>query len=152
MATETQKEVGGVFQVVHRLTDAQVGELLALYRNEWWTRNRQEADVRRMLEQTGLVFGLCEGGVPGAPGRLVAFARVLTDNVYKATLYDVIVAPDCRGRGLGQLLMNAVLEHPAVAKVEHIELYCLPELVPFYRALGFTDELGGLRLMRLRRG
>ena len=152
MATETDKEIGKVFQVVHRLTDAQLAELLVLYRKEWWSRNRQEAEVRRMLEQTDLIFGLCEGGAPGAPGRLVAFARVVTDSVYKATLYDVIVAPDYRGQGLGQLLMNTVLEHPAVAKVEHVELYCLPELVPFYRALGFTDELGGVRLMRLSRG
>jgi len=151
MATETQKEVGGLFQVVHRLTDAQVAELLGLYRNEWWTRERQEADVRRMLEHTDIVVGLCEGGRAGAPGRLVAFARVVTDYVYKATLYDVIVAPDYRGRGLGPLLMNAVLSHPAVAKVAHAELYCLLELVPFYRTLGFTDELGGLRLMRLRK-
>jgi len=27
------------------------------------------------------------------------------------------------------------------------ELYCLPELVPFYRKWGFTEELGGLRFM-----
>src|SRR3972149_5512408 len=101
MATETDKEIGKVFQVVHRLTDAQVGELLVLYRNEWWTRERQEGDVRPMLGHTDIGVGLCEGGRAGAPGRLVAFARVVTDYVYKATLYDVIVAPDYRGRGLG---------------------------------------------------
>jgi GNAT superfamily N-acetyltransferase len=151
MATETDKAIGRVFQVVHRLTEAQAGELVALYRNEWWTRTRQEADVRRMLAGTDLIFGLCEAGAPGAPGRLVAFARVVSDGVYKATVYDVIVAADCRGQGLGRLLMNTVLEHPAVAPVEHIELYCLPELVPFYQALSFTDELGGLRLMRLKK-
>ena len=153
MATETDKEIGKVFQVVHRLTEAQAGELVALYRNEWWTRNRQEADVRRMLEHTDLIFGLCEARAPRSfgAGRLVAFARVVSDSVYKATLYDVIVAPEYRGQGLGRLLMNAVLEHPAVAQVEHVELYCLPELVSFYRALGFTEELGGLLLMRLKK-
>lgn len=151
MATETDRAAGRLFQVVHRLTDAQIEELLALYRNEWWTRERREADVRRMLEGADLLFGLCEAGALGAPGPLVAFARVVSDGVYKAALYDVIVAPDCRGQGLGALLMNAVLEHPALAEVEHIEHYCLPELVPFYRSLGFTDELGGLRLMRRKR-
>lgn len=151
METKTDKEIGKVFQVVHRLNEAQVAELMALYREAWWTRERQEADVRRMLEHTDLLFGLCEGGAPGAPGRLVAFARVVSDSVYKATLFDVIVAPEYRGQGLGRLLMSAVLEHPAVAQVQHIELYCLPELVPFYRALGFTEELGGLLLMRLKK-
>lgn len=152
MATETEKEAGKVFQVVHRLTDAQVAELLALYRNEWWSRNRQEAEVRRMLEGTDVIVGLCEGGRAGAPGRLVAFARVVTDLVYRATIYDVIVSADYRGRGLGQMLMNNILSDPKLAGVEYLELYCLPELMPFYRALGFTDELDGVRLMRLSRG
>lgn len=152
MATEMDKEIGKVFQVVHRLTDAQVAELLALYRKEWWSRNRQEAEVRRMLEGTEVIVGLCEGGRAGAPGRLVAFARVVTDFVYRATIYDVIVSADYRGRGLGQMLMNNILSDPKLAGVEYLELYCLPELMPFYRALGFTDELGGVRLMRLSRG
>ena len=152
MATETDKEIGKVFQVVHRLTDAQVAELLALYRKEWWSRNRKEAEVRRMLEGTNIIVGLCEGGRAGAPGRLVAFARVVTDFVYRATIYDVIVSADYRGRGLGQMLMNTILSDPKLAGVEYLELYCLPELAPFYRALGFTDELGGVRLMRLSRG
>ena len=152
MATETDKEIVKVFQVVHRLTEAQVTELVALYRNEWWTRNRQEVGVRRMLEGTGLIFALCAGGAPGAPGRLVAFARVVTDFVYRATIYDVIVSADYRGRGLGQMLMNNILSDPKLAGVEYLELYCLPELMPFYRGLGFTDELGGVRLMRLSRG
>lgn len=152
MATKTDKEIGKVFQVVHRLADAQVAELLALFRKEWWSRNRQEAEVRRMLEGTEVIVGLCEGGRAGAPGRLVAFARVVTDFVYRATIYDVIVSADYRGRGLGPMLMNNILSDPKLAGVEYLELYCLPELMPFYRALGFTDELGGVRLMRLSRG
>jgi putative acetyltransferase len=35
--------------------------------------------------------------------------------------------------------------------VEHIELYCLPELQAYYQAAGFTNELGGVQLMRLER-
>jgi predicted N-acetyltransferase YhbS len=63
----------------------------------------------------------------------------------------VIVAPEWQGRGLGRMLMNALLAHPRLAAVEMIELSCQREMVPFYRRWGFTDELGeSLRMRRLR--
>lgn len=61
---------------------------------------------------------------------------------------NVVVAPDFRGHQLGRALLDAVVSHPALARVGHIELYCLPELVPFYQKWGFTGELGALRFMR----
>ena len=78
----------------------------------------------------------------------MAFARVLTDGVYKALIFDVIVAGSHRDHGLGRALMDALLEHPRLKSVRHLELYCLPELIPFYRRWGFSDELGELRFLR----
>jgi predicted GNAT family N-acyltransferase len=81
-------------------------------------------------------------------GRLVGFARVLTDEVYLAVVLDVIVAPDLRGSGLGETLLDAIVGHPRLASVRSIELVCQPDLMPFYRRWGFTDQVGGSRLMR----
>jgi GNAT superfamily N-acetyltransferase len=97
-----------------------------------------------MLEQTDIVVAFCER----ESCRLVAFARVLTDGVYKALILDVIVADSHRNHGLGRALMDALLEHTTLKTVRHLELYCLPELIPFYRRWGFTDELGELRFLR----
>jgi hypothetical protein len=49
------------------------------------------------------------------------------------------------------MLMDAVVNHPALRSVTHLELYCLPEMTPFYERWGFTTDLGELRLMRLAR-
>jgi ribosomal protein S18 acetylase RimI-like enzyme len=130
------------------LTDAQVRQLHALYRNEWWTRDRTLDEVRRMLAQSDYVFGLTE---PGS-GALVAFARVLTDRVFKAFVFDVIVAPAHRGRKAGRAIVDAVLEHPDLAAVRHWELYCLPEMVSFYRQWGFSADVGGVVLLRRQGG
>jgi len=40
---------------------------------------------------------------------------------------------------------------PRLSRVKHFELYCLPELEPFYESFGFSTEAGGVRLMRLAR-
>jgi predicted GNAT family N-acyltransferase len=97
-----------------------------------------------MLEHSDVIVGFC-----GAEHKhLVAFARVLTDYVYKALVLDVIVEAESRGRGLARVLMDAVVSHPSLASVRHFELYCRPELIPLYRKWGFSDELGDLRFMR----
>lgn len=133
---------------IRALGEAQVRELHALYQGEWWTAGRELPDIRRMLAHTDLLFGYQDR----TSGRLLAFARVLTDRAYKALVFDLIVAPDHRGRGLGKALVEDVLAHPELAFVRHIELYCQPELLPFYARWGFTTDVGGIVLLRKSSG
>lgn len=131
-------------RLVDKLNDKQVEELWALYQREWWTESRRREDVRRMLAGTGMVIALEDSET----GELVAFSRVLTDGVYRAHLFDVIVKESHRGRGLGQAVIDAVLEHPVLSRVEKIILSCRTELVPFYERWGFTTDLGkGIHFM-----
>jgi predicted GNAT family N-acyltransferase len=116
-----------------------------LFATAWWTASRTPEDVSRMLAASTLTVGL----VHRPAGRLVGFARALTDGVYLAVVLDVVVAPDARGAGLGALLLDTVLAHPAVAGARSVELVCQPELVPFYRRWGFTERVGRSVLMRL---
>lgn len=106
------------YEFIDRLNEAQIDQLMALYRNEWWTKERKLEDVRRMLAHTDFIFAICEK----ESRRLVAFTRVLSDRVYKALLFDVIVAPEHREHKLGRALMNAVLNHPELKKVPLLSL------------------------------
>ena len=132
------------YELIDHLSEEQISQLMALYRNEWWTKARTLAEVRRMLAHTDFIFAICEK----ESRRLVAFTRVLSDRVYKALLFDVIVAPEHREHQLGRALMNAVLNHAELKNVRHFELYCLPEMEAFYEKWGFTKELGGVNFMR----
>lgn len=135
------------FQPVHHLTDDQILDLTHMYQSEWWTKGRRLADIRTMLKNTDVLVAFCDSDSQ----RLVAFARVITDYVYKALILDVVVDATQRGKDLGRALMDAIVEHPKMRRLRHFELYCLPELVPFYRKWGFSDELGELRFMRRER-
>jgi ribosomal protein S18 acetylase RimI-like enzyme len=133
------------YRFVEHIDDRLRGDLMELYRHEWWTNQRRDEDVSRMLQHTDLVVGICID--PG--GQLVGFTRVLTDQVFKAVIFDVIVAREHRGAGLGKRLLDYVLDHPMVAGVRHIELYCKPEMIPFYRKWGFVvpgDDVNFLRI------
>ena len=126
------------------LTEDEALDLHTLYQKEWWTKGRALADVQKVIANSDHVFAAFS--VP--EGRLAAFARVLTDGVYKALVFDVIVAAAHRRRGLGVSMLSRIENDPGLAGVQHVELYCLPELVPFYEKLGFTTTVSGVALMR----
>ncbi len=134
-------------RAIDRLTDRHVDDLLQLYQLEWWTQNRTIDEVRRMLSHSDLIFPF----VDDRSNRLVAFARVLTDFVYKAIIFDVIVDRELRDQGIGRILLDRILDHPMLQAVEHLELYCLPDLLPFYEKWGFTASPGDLQLLRIVR-
>jgi predicted GNAT family N-acyltransferase len=133
------------FNVKNSLTEPQVHDLVRMYQNEWWTKGRELSQVQEMLRHSDLIVAVCEGE------RLVAFARVLTDLVFKALILDVIVDTAHRSNGLGRVLMENIVNHPSLQPVKHLELYCLPALLPFYEQWGFASNLGELRFMRLSR-
>ena len=131
------------FKVIFQLNDDQKGDLFFLYKNEFWSSQRVQHDVEKMLINTDIIVG-----IENRTGKLIGFCRVLTDFVYRAILFDVIVHPDYRGQGLGKLLIETVIEHPDLQQVEHIDLCCLPNMIEFYNQWDFTTELGEFRLMR----
>jgi GNAT superfamily N-acetyltransferase len=130
---------------LHRsLNDHEVDQLVELFQEEWWTKGRTKADVVKTLASGGPVFAFIDSD----GDELVAFARAMTDGIYKAMIFDIIVKSTWRNTGLGGLLMETVMNDPALVNIKDRELYCLAEMVPFYQKWGFTDELTGLHFMR----
>ena len=132
------------YRIINALDEHHVPQMMDLSRAEWWTCTRTVEQVRDVLKWSDLVIGLCSQ--PGE--RLVAFARVLTDRTFNTLIFDVIVAADHRGRGLGHRLVEAILANPLLKHVEHVELYCRPELVTFYEEFGFRSPDSRVLLMR----
>ncbi len=130
------------YRVVHHLTEHQISELLDLYKQEFWSQKRERDDVVKMLAATDIVIALVDDS-----DQLIGFTRVLTDFVYRAIIYDVIIKSNYRKMALGSQLLDSVVNHPKLASVEQIALYCLPEMIPFYEKWGFTANTGGIQLM-----
>ena len=113
--------------LIDSLDEIDLDQLMALYANEFWCSERRKADVAKMLDNTSIVLGIKTGD-----GQLVGFARVQTDYVYQATVYDVIAHPDWRGRKIGRMLMDAIVGHDQLRGVEHIDLNCVPDMVRLF--------------------
>ena len=130
-------------KVIFELDTRHIRSLHTLYRNEWWTRGRTLEETKRCVEGSQLNIGIVD-----EHGTLQAYARILTDYTFKAMIFDLIVAQDRRGEGLAKRLLEIIKSHEKLKDVKHFELYCLPEMVPFYERYGFSREVGGVTLMR----
>lgn len=129
--------------VINHLSDEQIRQLHTLYQNEWWAKGRTLEETQQCVTGSSICFAVVD-----EQGTLKGFSRVLTDTVFKALIFDVIVASDTRGTGVGDLLINSVKSHEKLSAVKHFELYCRPDLEAFYERHGFSKEVGGMSLMR----
>jgi ribosomal protein S18 acetylase RimI-like enzyme len=136
------------YDVLHEVTGSHVADLTALLEAQWWCKGRSEAQVSRMLAASDAVAAV----VDRTTGRLVGFARALSDGLFRAHVYDVAVAAGHRGRGLGRRVMEAVLADPRVAGAEVVHLDCMADVAPFYERLGFGSSGCSRGMERARPG
>lgn len=106
--------------------------LLKLFHQAPWAKDRTLDETREMLRHTDLALCAWDGD------QLVGFGRVLTDFVYRATIWDVIVDRAYQRQGIGTQIVERILTHPRLKKVE---LFWLCTRRPgFYEKLGFSSK------------
>ena len=109
-----------------------------------WAR-RPLKKVKIAIQNSFLVLSMWEQR--GAKIRLVGFSRATSDRAFNATVWDVVVHPDFQGRGLGKELMNQTIERLRRADISNITLFADPQVVDFYRNLGFMPDPEGIKGM-----
>jgi ribosomal protein S18 acetylase RimI-like enzyme len=115
-----------------------VGELKFFHEAVGWD-NVDDAAIATALKNS--LFGC----VIAYKGRTIGCGRVIGDGGMYFYIQDIIVLPEYRGRGIGRLLMNAVMEYlGAVAKPNaFIGLMSAKDKSGFYLKFGFTERPPG---------
>ena len=113
-----------------------------LNKNTFWAKNRSKALLRKMLSKSNVVI------TAWANKNLVGFGRATTDETFRAVLWDIVVDEDYQINGIGMEIVNRILKHRLIRKVEKVYLmttYCQN----FYRNNGFVlSEKQGLMIYR----
>ena len=107
-------------------------ELQGLFKQTTWAKTRSPLDIQHMLDNSQLILGVWDDD------KLVGFARVITDDIYRAWIEDVVVEKSYRRQGIGTHMLSKLLK-----RLEHIEdviLDCDPKIVPFYEKRGFKTK------------
>ena len=115
-----------------------------LYQFAPWAKDRNLKEIKKALENSTLVFSVWDRDL------LVGFARVLSDKVFRATIWDVIVHPDYQKQGVGSMVLEKILSHPALKSVDRFWLNT--KHPSFYEKFGFTKSSEGMVLQRKLEG
>nr|YP_009314042.1 Hypothetical protein ycf52 [Izziella formosana]SCW22296.1 Hypothetical protein ycf52 [Izziella formosana] len=124
--------------------DVNLYDLEKLCDSVGWVR-RPFRKVRTAIEHSFLTVSLFH--TSDNHQHLIGFARATSDHAFNATIWDVVVHPEFQGKGLGKILMNQVIKHLRVADITTITLFADPQVIAFYKHLGFITDPDGVKGM-----
>ena len=101
-----------------------------LNQNTFWARGRTKQQLGKMLSNSTVVVSLWD------QNQLIGFGRATSDLVFRAVLWDVVIAADRQGLGFGKLIIEAILTNKKIKSVERIYLMTTHGS-EFYKQLGF---------------
>ena len=87
-----------------------------LCNKSYWASGRSIEDVTLSIANSWCI------GVYNKDKQLLGFARVATDYVVFAWIMDVFVVDSCKGKGIGKMLINYIVTHDTMQKVNGIGL------------------------------
>ena len=108
--------------------------------HSFWASGRSQRELSRMLAGSQAVVSAWQGPA------LVGFGRATSDGGFRAVLWDVVVAAEHQGQGLGRRIVEALLQAPPLQGVERTYLMTTNS-TGFYEQLGFIP-VDSQRLMR----
>ena len=101
-----------------------------LNENTFWARGRNKQQICKMLSNSTVVVSLWHHK------QLIGFGRATSDLVFRAVLWDIVIASDRQGLGFGKLIIEAILTNKKIKSVEKIYLMTTNSS-EFYKQLGF---------------
>ena len=107
-------------------------DLQSLFRQTDWAQRRTPLDIQQMLDRSQLTLGVWDDE------RLIGFVRVVTDDIYRAWIEDLVVDRSYRKQGIASAMLGKLLK-----RLEHIELIMLDSIPPqqaFYARFGFRAK------------
>lgn len=112
-------------------SDIDLNQLRELFNiTAFWAQERSMSDLNIAIANSEPVITICNDQ------RLIGFARATSDGIYRATIWDVVIHPDYQGTGLGSKLVESLISHPRMSRVERIYLMTTHQQ-GFYERIGF---------------
>ena len=103
-----------------------------LTKETFWAQNRSQNSIRAMLKNSDVVISIWH------KKSLVGFGRATSDYIYRAVLWDVVIANNFQGAGIGKLLIAALMKSNAIKSVEKVYLMTTNRS-DFYQQMGFVE-------------
>jgi predicted N-acetyltransferase YhbS len=128
---------------IEQPTDSDIEVIHAVLRESYWSPGIPRETVARAAANSICAIARDERG------KLIAFARVVSDKATFAWLCDVIVLPGRQGKGLGRAVVRTLQQHPELQGLRRW-LLGTKDAHGVYAPFGFTEIEEPNRLMHIR--
>ncbi|NYT07273.1 MAG: GNAT family N-acetyltransferase, partial [Methanomicrobiales archaeon] len=100
----------------------------------WWLDEHDPARIPELVRGS-FAFAVATAGDSGPP---VGMGRVISDGIADAYIQDLVVIPGYRGKGVGRMIVRALLRFCFSRNVTWIALIAEPGTEDFYTGIGFV--------------
>lgn len=122
------------FKYADQFSTADLDQLVRLFQTAaFWAKDRTREDMETAIAHSYPVVTAWDGAT------LIGFARATSDGVFRATIWDVVISPDYQGGGLGRRLVETLVAHPHMSRVERVYLMTTHQQ-GFYKRIGFEEN------------
>nr|WP_284698455.1 GNAT family N-acetyltransferase [Staphylococcus xylosus] len=112
-----------------------VDELIQIYHDNDWAGHDQEKVITIFNTATHVIIAKYQG-------KVIGFARAMSDGVFNAAIYDVMVDVAHQNQGIGQEIIRNILVY--VGELSCVHLVATTGYEGFYRQLGFKNLKTGM--------
>ncbi|MEA5533290.1 GNAT family N-acetyltransferase [Crocosphaera sp. XPORK-15E] len=99
----------------------------------FWARERTIEDLEMAVTNSNPVVTVWDEKT------MIGFCRGISDGIYRATIWDVVIDKKYQGLGLGRKLVETALSHPFMSRVERVYLMTTYQQ-KFYERIGFQEN------------
>jgi len=101
--------------------------------NTSWANQRCKKDLKKMISKSNIIVSAWDHK------KMIGFGRATTDEIYRATLWDVVVDKNYQRLGIGKRIINLIINDKNLIQVEKIYLMTT-QCEGFYVKMGFQKE------------
>ncbi len=118
------------FRIVEGSDKMSIEDIARLLKMTYWADTRSMETIKKSVSNSS-----CYGIYADDQGKLIGFARVISDYATSYYLCDVIIDPEYRHRGLGTALVSYVVTSPEYTKLRGFLI--TRDAHDLYRKFGF---------------
>jgi GNAT superfamily N-acetyltransferase len=114
---------------------ANLDEMRGIYKSVGWTRNTNDI-IKQIYEASNVV------AIATINGQTVGLGRAISDGVFNAAIYDVVVRSEFQKQGIAKKIINYLLEN--LSHVSCVHLISTIGNEDLYHKLGFKKVRTGM--------
>ncbi|MDT3960090.1 GNAT family N-acetyltransferase [Staphylococcus kloosii] len=119
-----------------------VPKMKAIYQSNGWTSHTEDNINTIFKASTHVVIAKVDE-------KVIGFARALSDGVYNAAIYDVVVDKNYHKYGIGREIVEKLIDR--IGEVSCIHLIATTKHTTFYKRIGFRTLTTGMAVYQQER-